>query len=373
MLKDYALAGKPTVYLLSDSQITNELILEDINNLLNNGEIPNLIETEDFNYIRDTLTSDSALAKKNPSDSELYQIFVDICKSKIHVVLTFSPIGELFRKRIMMFPSLVNCSTIDWFLPWPEDALQSVAEFYLAKIDMQKELLKPITEICVRMQTTVIEESEKYLKELKKYYYVTPMSFIELLNLFKDLLNNKRNLLNAEINKFTKGLKILQESEELAKNMTTYINDTLTPQITKSTKECNEKKKEVQEKTEIAKKKEEEANIAAAKALEDSREATIKNDEAQTKLNSIKKIKDEANEKSENIQPTDILQIQKYKFDDTMNEFCRLLCILMLDNPHPKPVKNDNPKDKTVRYDYFKHASTSFLSKPNFLKLYDNC
>jgi len=271
-----------------------------------------------------------------------------------------------------MFPSLVNCSTIDWFLPWPEDALQSVAEFYLAKIDMQKELLKPITEICVRMQTTVIEESEKYLKELKKYYYVTPMSFIELLNLFKDLLNNKRNLLNGEINKFTKGLKILQESEELAKNMTTYINDTLTPQITKSTKECNEKKKEVQEKTEIAKKKEEEANIAAAKALEDSREATIKNDEAQTKLNSIKKIKDEANEKSENIQPTDILQIQKYKFDDTMNEFCRLLCILMLDSPHPKPIKNDNPKDKTVRYDYFKHASTSFLSKPNFLKLYDN-
>ena len=369
MFKDYALAGRSTIYLLSDAQITNELILEDINNLLNNGEIPNLIEPEDFNYIRDTLTSDSALAKRNPSDSELYQIFVEICKSKIHVVLCLSPIGESFRKRIMMFPSLVNCSTIDWFLQWPEDALSSVAEHYLSKIDLQKEHLRPITEICVKMQMTVFEESEKFLKEQRRYYYVTPMSFIELLNLFKELLNNKRSMLNAEINKFTKGLIILQESEELAKNMSTYINNTLTPEITKKTKDCNEKKKEVHEKTEVAKKKEEEASVAAAKAFEDAKEANIKNDEAQTKLDKIKKVKDNAIEKAANIKGTDILQIQKYKYDDTMNEFCKLLCLLMLPNPYPKPIKNDNPKDKTIKYDFFKHASQNLLGKSNFLKL----
>ena len=37
----------------------------------------------------------------------------------MHVVLAFSPIGEAFRRRLRMFPSIVNCSTIDWFLPWP--------------------------------------------------------------------------------------------------------------------------------------------------------------------------------------------------------------------------------------------------------------
>lgn len=40
------------------------------------------------------------------------------------ILLIFSPIGEVFRARIRQFPALVNCSTIDWFCPWPEAALQ---------------------------------------------------------------------------------------------------------------------------------------------------------------------------------------------------------------------------------------------------------
>ena len=35
-----------------------------------------------------------------------------------------SPVGEGFRRRIRTFPGLVNCTTIDWFLPWPEEALR---------------------------------------------------------------------------------------------------------------------------------------------------------------------------------------------------------------------------------------------------------
>jgi len=36
-----------------------------------------------------------------------------------------------------MFPSLVNCCTIDWFQEWPRDALISVAEKFLAPIEME--------------------------------------------------------------------------------------------------------------------------------------------------------------------------------------------------------------------------------------------
>jgi dynein heavy chain len=50
--------------------------------------------------------------------------------------LCFSPVGEAFRNRAKKFPALVNCSVIDWFHPWPEDALFSVAEKFLAEVEM---------------------------------------------------------------------------------------------------------------------------------------------------------------------------------------------------------------------------------------------
>lgn len=49
--KLYRLAGvdnKPTVFLFSDTQIVDESFLEDINNLLSSGEVPNLYEQDEF-------------------------------------------------------------------------------------------------------------------------------------------------------------------------------------------------------------------------------------------------------------------------------------------------------------------------------------
>jgi len=50
------------------------------------------------------------------------------------MVLAMSPIGDDFKRRLRMFPSLVNCCAIDWFLPWPQDALEDVANRFLGKI-----------------------------------------------------------------------------------------------------------------------------------------------------------------------------------------------------------------------------------------------
>ena len=46
---------KPTVFLFSDTQIINEAFLEDINNILNNGKIPNLYNKEDEGAIAEAL------------------------------------------------------------------------------------------------------------------------------------------------------------------------------------------------------------------------------------------------------------------------------------------------------------------------------
>ena len=45
----------------------------------------------------------------------MYNKFVERIRRHLHVVLAFSPIGDAFRNRLRMFPSLINCCTIDWF------------------------------------------------------------------------------------------------------------------------------------------------------------------------------------------------------------------------------------------------------------------
>jgi dynein heavy chain len=113
----------PTVFLLNDTQIIMESFLEDVNNILNNGQIPNLYSTNDeiqnmFESIKDFNKNEPEF-KALTNDAEVWQFFLRKAKENIHVVLAMSPIGEDFKRRLRMFPSLVNCCAIDWFLPWP--------------------------------------------------------------------------------------------------------------------------------------------------------------------------------------------------------------------------------------------------------------
>lgn len=47
MLKNAGAHGKPTVFLITDTQIKEESFLEDIDNLLNTGEVPNLYAVDE--------------------------------------------------------------------------------------------------------------------------------------------------------------------------------------------------------------------------------------------------------------------------------------------------------------------------------------
>ena len=49
------------------------------------------------------------------------------------VVLCFSPVGATLRVRSRKFPALTNCTSIDWFHEWPEEALMSVSERFLSE------------------------------------------------------------------------------------------------------------------------------------------------------------------------------------------------------------------------------------------------
>ena len=60
--------GTPYVFLFSDTQIINEQFVEDINNILNNGEIPNLYLPEDITNIIEAVKEANKL---NPDFKEI--------------------------------------------------------------------------------------------------------------------------------------------------------------------------------------------------------------------------------------------------------------------------------------------------------------
>ncbi|KAI4574863.1 hypothetical protein MJT46_004142 [Ovis ammon polii x Ovis aries] len=107
------------VFLFTDTQIKKESFLEDVNNLLNAGEVPNLFALDEKQEICDKMRQiDRQRDKTKQTDGSpiaLFNMFVDRCRNQLHVVLAMSPIGDAFRIRLRKFPALVNCCTIDWF------------------------------------------------------------------------------------------------------------------------------------------------------------------------------------------------------------------------------------------------------------------
>jgi dynein heavy chain len=112
--------GKATVFLFTDTQIKLESFVEDINNLLNTCEVPNLFASDEKAVLAEKCRSAAKQAGRTlNTPGEQYKFFVERCQSLLHIVLAFSPIGDTFRSWLRQFPSLVNCCTIDWFTEWP--------------------------------------------------------------------------------------------------------------------------------------------------------------------------------------------------------------------------------------------------------------
>jgi dynein heavy chain len=214
MLLDAGLKEQPTVFLFCDTQITHESFLEDVNGILNSGDIPNLYASEDMDNIFVACKVDCQRKKIPATKLNAFNQYIQRVKANLHIVLAMSPLGDAFRTRIRMFPALVNCCTIDWFSDWPTAALISVADASLndGDEDLQLTGADGIVKMFGYIHSSVTDKSIEYREELRRNNYVTPTSYLELLNVFKFLLKEKREEVGGMRHKLQFGLDRLADA-----------------------------------------------------------------------------------------------------------------------------------------------------------------
>ncbi|KAK3576323.1 hypothetical protein CHS0354_039732 [Potamilus streckersoni] len=248
--------GDSIVFLLTDSDIVKESFLEDINCILNSGEVPDLFDQEEQDGIMMDLKQAAAQADIPDTRVAIYQFFISRVRKNLHVVLTMSPAGGKFRQRCRMNPALINCCTIDWYDEWDDEAMLSVAqvffesaEFIADKDTDIMELKKNVGQVCVNIHKTIHKMSTKYWAEMRRHYYSTPSSYMEFIKLYSKLLKENKTVFMDNKNRLLNGLFRLSEANTFVATMKEELV-TLGPKIEEKQKDTEVLLEQLQKDTE---------------------------------------------------------------------------------------------------------------------------
>lgn len=199
--KNAGLKKKPSVLLLNDTQLKDELFFEILNNLLSTGEVSNLFKADELEEFKQELKKDPE-HKSVQTNEETYAILVERAQTNLHIILCLSPIGEDFRTRVRQYPALINCTTIDWFCEWPEEAFLEVSNKYFNNLCfnvtiqeeepknpvlsekpevIEEKLRQKVSSLVSFIHLSVCGKSREMSVSAKRFTYITPSSFLEMV------------------------------------------------------------------------------------------------------------------------------------------------------------------------------------------------
>ena len=334
----------PTGFILSDAQIIGNFQLEDISNLLVTGEIPNLYERDEMEQIKADIAQTEMLFDEDP-----WTLFRSRVKKHLHIILVFSPYGTTFKDSMLAFPALRNETTIDWYMPWSNNALESVGKESLKKAPIDENVsVEAVVSVCVKIHKSVEEESAKFLTETKRFTACTPSRYFELLNLFVERLKKQQAQTASSIQKYTNGVDQINETrkqiEELSQKLDRDIPvlQTKRQQVEEMLKDLRIKQGEVEEtRVEVTKQSE-----IAEKEAEAAKET---NRIAQEKFDAAKPILLAAQDAVDSMDKDSLVNIKQLKkIHPALRETFEAICIIF--ERKPRKVEGDIPGQKVDDY-----------------------
>eukprot|EP01065_Artemidia_motanka_P042621 TRINITY_DN5751_c0_g1_i1.p1 TRINITY_DN5751_c0_g1~~TRINITY_DN5751_c0_g1_i1.p1 ORF type:complete len:2793 (+),score=1080.74 TRINITY_DN5751_c0_g1_i1:401-8380(+) len=206
-------------FIITDSNIVVGEQLVMLNDLLNSGDVPGLFETETEEDIVAAMQPE--LRQRQHPDFHntdvCWDFFISKVRANLHVVLCFSPIGGQFGTWCRKFPALCNSTIIDWFHPWPPEALVSVATEFLSAPGSpfadDPEVIANIAEHMSFAHAAVSRVAEGCRAREKLYCYTTPTSYLELIAAYKRLLRDKREAVESRKSSLLDGIQKIRSAQ----------------------------------------------------------------------------------------------------------------------------------------------------------------
>eukprot|EP00064_Thunnus_orientalis_P004446 superscaffoldBa00000405_g4458 len=213
--------GKGITFIFTDNEIKDEAFLEYLNNVLSSGEVSNLFAKDEIQEITQNLISvmKKELPRVPPTFDNLYDYFISRSRKNLHVVLCFSPVGQKFRSRSLKFPGLISGCTMDWFTPWPNEALVAVSNYFLSEFPMvcSTNVKAAVVTTMGTYHDKVSNTCESYFERFRRRTHVTPKSYLSFVNGYKALYAEKHNYINTLAERMNVGLdKLMEASKSVA-------------------------------------------------------------------------------------------------------------------------------------------------------------
>ncbi|ALC43064.1 CG17150 [Drosophila busckii] len=389
-----------TVFLFSDAQATDEGYVEDINGILNTGDLPNLYQLEDKATIMENMANVAKQLGKvlDSLPSEVYAYFIERIREQLHIALAFSPIGESFKERIRVYPSLINCCTIDWYMPWPEEALSRVGIYFVTSMHLNKphdeeqaeaaeapraseepkeeekrgtrnegdreltQLEEDLVACVMYFHQSVVDASEKCYRELSRRNYVTPSAYLELLKAFRTFYARKLDEITRLRDRYTTGLEKLDFAASQVGEMQTNLYD-LQPKLKVLSEETDRIMVNIERETAEAEKKKEVVGADEAAANEAAAAAQAIKDDCETDLAEAIPAMEAALEALNTLKPADIVVVKSMKSPPYgVKLTLEAVCVLKGLKPDRKPDASGHMVE-----DYW-GPSTRMLSDMKFLE-----
>jgi dynein heavy chain 1 len=232
--------GEKICFIMDESNVLDSGFLERMNTLLANAEVPGLFEGDEHAALmtackegsqRDGLMLDS--------HEELYRWFTNQVARNLHVVFTMNPPANGLASRAATSPALFNRCVLDWFGDWSDQALFQVGLEFTQTLDLEfgsydaptpfpiayRELAMPPTHRHAVVNATVFVHQSmqritaKLAKRQGKYNHITPRHFLDFINHYVRLFNEKKEELEDQQRHLNVGLDKLKETVDQVEDL----------------------------------------------------------------------------------------------------------------------------------------------------------